>query len=1016
MIGFVAILGYIYGVNTLFGPAGYAVLAIHTALIFMLLGAGILCIRPTSGLMYVISSDGLGSLMSRRLFPILVIFSVVVGWLRLKGQNAGYYGTEFGLAIFTAGNVIVLAIVLLISAVWMNRADLARRRAEERDKELAAIVASSSDAIVGKTLEGIITSWNKGAEKLYGYTEAEVIGQHISILVPPMHAEDVSLFLAQIRRGIPVERFETTRWRKDKALVDVVLTISPVHDRDGKVVGASTVASDITERRQAEQRLSQSQAQLKSIIDSAMDAVITVNKDQNIVLFNASAERMFGYSADEAMGLPLESLVPVKSRTLLAGYIQDFSRTGSTATELGPLNGLRKEGAEFPIEASISQVEIAGKRLYTAMIRDITERVRADRALREQASVLNLTQVLVRDMDDRIVLWNRGAEKLYGFTLDEALGRTSHELLKTEFPEPLETIHEKLMATGEWEGELVHTKRDGSPIVVASVWTLERHSNGHPWRILESNTDITGRKRAEEATQLAQARLLSALEGGRMGTWIWEIAKNKIDWDEVLTGLFGHNPEEMAAGSLDPFLSWVHPQDRQRVQKEIEGILQSGTNYDSEYRLFRSDKQMVWINSRGRVERDAHGQAFRMTGICVDITDRKRMEEQLAQSQKMEALGTLAGGIAHDFNNILLAIGGNTSLAIEELPIEHPLQLSLSEIAKASARASSMVRQILAFSRRQTPDRKNVAVKSVVEEALALLRATLPMRIEIRTSFAPDLPAILADSTQVHQVIMNLGTNAARAMGENSGLLEITAKPFVVTPAFAATLPRLRSGVYAQIAVSDTGCGMDSAIKDRIFDPFFTTQDPGQGTGLGLSVVHGIMKDHDGAISCYSEPGKGTIFHLYFPASGATDGVKAAASAPLQGHGEHLLYVDDEDALVLLATRSLSKLGYKVTGHTNPAKALQVFKENPGQFSAVVTDLSMPGMSGAELAREIVAIRPDIPVVMTSGYIRPEDEAEAQKIGIREMILKPDTIEELAKALHRVFSSPKAEHEQINNS
>jgi PAS domain S-box-containing protein len=647
---------------------------------------------------------------------------------------------------------------------------------------------------------------------------------------------------------------------------------------------------------------------------------------------------------------------------------------------------------------------VDGNKFFTAIVRDVTERIRSDRALREQASVLDLTQVLVRDMDDRIVLWNRGAEKLYGFTLEESLGRISHELFKTEFPEPLQAIYEKLMDTGEWEGELTHSKRDGSQIVVASVWTLERHSNGQPWRILEANTDITARKRAEDAVQLAQARLLSALEGGRMGTWVWDIGKNKIDWDDALTVVFGRTAAEMAGGSLEPFLSWVHPQDRERVQAEIETILQNGTNYDSEYRLFRPDKTLVWIASRGRVERDTEGRAFRMTGICVNVTDRKKMEEQLLQSQKMESLGTLAGGIAHDFNNILLAIGGNASLAIEEVPADHPAQQSLSEIAKAGARASSLVRQILAFSRRQTPDRKRIDVRAVVEEALALLRATLPTRIDIRAHFAVDLPAIMGDSTQLHQVIMNLCTNAARAMGEQPGLLEVNAKPFNVTQEFAMSVARLREGEYVRISVSDNGCGMDTATAERIFDPFFTTQPPGQGTGLGLSVVHGIMKDHDGSIAVYSELGKGTIFHLYFPAAAAPVSKPAAPVAPPHGHGEHLLYVDDEEALVMLASRSLSRLGYRVTGRTNPAEAVQAFRENPAQFAAVITDLSMPGMSGAELARAILAIRPDVPVVMTSGYIRPEDELEARQIGVREVILKPDTIEELAKALHRVFA------------
>jgi PAS domain S-box-containing protein len=1011
VIATIAIFGYIYGVRV-FGVSAYATIAIHTAALFLLLGAGILSSHPDRGITAALTSDGLGGLMARRLLPLVLTLPVLIGWIRLQGQHAGLYGTEFGLALFTASNVIIIAAALWTSAVWLNRTDLARRQAEERDEQLAAIVHSSSEAMVGKTLDGTITSWNNSAQRLYGYSEEEAIGQNVSILSPNGDSAENSVKLDDIRKGLPIENFETMRRRKDKVLIHVSLTISPVRDREGNVIAASTVARDITARKQAEERLRQSQTQLKGIIDSAMDAVITVDQDQRVMMFNAAAEKMFGYPAKEIVGRQLANLIPQNLRGGHAEHIRNFGETGTTNRTMGAagtLKALRKDGTEFPIEASISQVKIGGEKLFTAIVRDVTERVRAERALREQASILDLTQVLVRDMDDRIVLWNRGAEKLYGYTLEEALGRSSHGLLRTEFPEPLNIIQERLMRTGEWEGELVHRKRDGSRIVVASVWTLERHLNGQPWRILEANTDITARKRAEEAVKLAQARLLSALEGGRMGTWVWDINKNTVDWDDAMGVLFGRSPSEMTGGSIEPFFSWLHPQDRERTRTAIEKALREGTNHDSEYRIHRPDGSLIWITSRGKVERDAQGNAFRMTGISVDVTDRKKMEEQLLQSQKMESLGTLAGGIAHDFNNILLAIGGNASMAIEDLAKDHPVQQSLQEIAKAGARASSLVRQILAFSRRQAPDRKRITVQPVVEEAIGMLRATLPARVEIRSNCAPDLPAIAADSTQLHQVIMNLCTNAARAMGEQGGILEVSAKPFKITVDLVAQLARVHEGNYVRLSVSDNGCGMEPAIVERIFDPFFTTQSPGQGTGLGLSVVHGIMKDHDGSISVYSEPGKGSIFHLYFPADGAATEKAREVAAPPRGNGEHLLYVDDEEALVVLATRSLGRLGYQITGHTDPVLALQAFRENPECFAAVVTDLSMPTMSGAELAHQVLAIRPDIPVVMTSGYIRPEDELEARRLGVRELILKPDTIEELAKALHRVFSGVTAE-------
>jgi PAS domain S-box-containing protein len=950
-----------------------------------------------------------------------------------------------------------------------------------------------------------------------------------------------------LRSGHRIEQFETQRQRKDGKVIYVSLAISPIHDHNGRMVGASTVARDITAQKQAEESLAQSQAQLKGIIDSAMDAVITVDQHQRILMFNPAAEKMFGYAGGEIKGETLERLIPLRFRADHEQHVRRFGATGTTSRAmgaLGALNGLRKDGREFPIEASISQVEIEGKKLFTAIIRDVTDRVRTEESLRQSEAQIKsiidsaMDALVTVDSQQQIVMFNPAAEKMFRCSASAALGsplerfipqrfRAAHAqhvrgfgetgttswgmgtrgILKglradgEEFPieasisqtissekklytaivrdvtererseQQLRETQEQLRlfveyapaaiamldynmnyvaASSRWMADYgiqggkiigrnhyevfpdipdawreIHRRCLAGEVArnEADLWTRSdgaaewvrwevrpwRKSNGVIGGLIIFSEVITERKRSEEALQLAQSRLLSALEGGRMGTWVWDIGSNQVVWDEAMSSLFGRTAEDLTGGSIEPFFSWLHPQDRERTRAALENAVREGSTYDAEYRLFRPDQSMVWVAARGRVENDAQGRAFRMTGVCIDITDRKKIEEQLLQAQKMESLGTLAGGIAHDFNNILLAIGGNAHLAIEELPPEHPAQTSLREIAKAGTRATNLVRQILSFSRRQAPDRKPVKVQPVVEEALALLRATLPARIEIRSTFATDLPSILADSTQLHQVVMNLATNAVRAMGEQPGALEVMVKPVTITPDFAAPNIKLKAGEYVRLSISDTGCGMDAAILERIFDPFFTTQAPGPGTGLGLSVVHGIMKDHEGAISVYSEPGKGTIFHLYFPAISEGAETAKAPVAPRHGRGQRVLYVDDEEALVLLATRSLGRLGYQVAGETDPVRALQLFRKNPAQFDAVVTDLSMPGMSGSELARQMMEVRPGIPVVMMSGYLRPEDEEEARRMGVRDLILKPDTIEDLAQSLDRLFSAISAE-------
>jgi PAS domain S-box-containing protein len=491
-----------------------------------------------------------------------------------------------------------------------------------------------------------------------------------------------------------------------------------------------------------------------------------------------------------------------------------------------------------------------------------------------------------------------------------------------------------------------------------------------------------------------------------MGTWTWDIARKEISWDESMATLVGHPVDEVREGNLEPVFSWIHPDDREAARAALEAAVRDKTKYEVQYRLVRPDGKVVWISARGRLEMDDRGNPRRMTGVCVDVTSQKMLQESLFQSQKMQALGTLAGGIAHDFNNIILAIGGNASLAIEDLAPDHPAMKSLQEISKASARASSLVRRILAFSRRQSANRKVLNLQPVVQEALGLLRSTLPARIEIRANFADGLPPISADSTQIHQVIMNLGTNAARAIGDANGTLEVNAVLVKIDAEDPTPRHRLKEGHYLRVSMSDTGCGMDKVTQERVFDPFFTTQMPGQGTGLGLSVVDGIMKDHEGSISLYSEPGKGTIFHLYFPAVVNADRVSldAKESPPMPGNNERILYVDDEEALIRLASRALKKLGYDVTAFAHPAEALQAFRERPDKFDAVVTDISMQGMSGMELAQQLRMARPSVPIILTSGYIRKEDQEAASLLGINELVLKPDTIDELVRALQRSLS------------
>jgi len=374
-------------------------------------------------------------------------------------------------------------------------------------------------------------------------------------------------------------------------------------------------------------------------------------------------------------------------------------------------------------------------------------------------------------------------------------------------------------------------------------------------------------------------------------------------------------------------------------------------------------------------------------------------------------LRVLSGGIAHDFNNILSAMSGYVELARLELPSGHPVQESLNYIAKGCVRATELVRRIVAFSHAQETRQEALCLQPAVEETLKLLRSTLPATLELRTHFQPDLPPVSIQSSQLHQIVVNLATNAAYAVGSQSGWIEFRLEGVTVDEQLQASAPGLPPGRHVCLSVRDNGCGMDRPTQAKIFDPFFSTKPFGQGTGLGLAVVHGIVQSCGGAIVVDSQPGVGTAFRLFFPVveHPSEKPVPAAKAIPV-GRGAHVLYVDDEEPLVFLAKRMLQRLGYIVTGFTDPAGAVQAFQSRPHDFDAVITDLSMPGMSGYDLAKKILEIRPDMPIVMTSGYVRPEDQEAALGLGIRALIFKPNTVDELASAVDRILGSCQTVH------
>ncbi|MBL0125433.1 MAG: PAS domain S-box protein [Betaproteobacteria bacterium] len=663
------------------------------------------------------------------------------------------------------------------------------------------------------------------------------------------------------------------------------------------------------------------------------------------------------------------------------------------------------------------------------MMRDVfASHRRAAESLRIISATAN-DAIIVLDRLGKITVWNQAAQTIFGYSEQEAQGKKLSELIVPERLRPdFENMFSQFSADGQRSvrsspADLAGLRKDGKEIV--TEYSISNANVEGEWHAIYIVRDLTARRRAEEALRRVEARQ------GKMFANIGDVIVI-IDREGIIKyqspnieKWFGWKPDEVVGVS-----TWdnLYPDDLDATQNFFRALLKgpdaTGT---TECRYRCKDLSYRWIAiTVVNLLHDPDIQGF--LGNYHDITERKRaetihasLEAQLRESQKMEAIGTLAGGIAHDFNNALATILGNTELARQDVSA-NPLALeSLEEIRKAGSRARGLVQQILSFSRRQPTERKRLTLASVVEECARLLRATLPSRLSLEVNCDADVPPVLADATQIQQVVINLATNAMQAMPSGHGRIAIQLDTVELDAAWVERHPvsralyEKRPGRTARLMVSDNGPGMDAATLSRIFEPFFTTKAVDEGTGLGLSVVHGIVQAHEGAIEVESQPGIGSIFTLYLPivtedAGTPRDDTNVAASAPAHtgdeaataNGGPHILYLDDDESLVFLVQRLLERRGFRVSGYTDQREALDAIRAKPALFDLVVTDYNMPGMSGLDVARTAREIRADLPIAIASGFIDEALRTQAEGAGVRELIFKANAVEDLCDAFARL--------------
>jgi PAS domain S-box-containing protein len=515
----------------------------------------------------------------------------------------------------------------------------------------------------------------------------------------------------------------------------------------------------------------------------------------------------------------------------------------------------------------------------------------------------------------------------------------------------------------------------------------------------------------ERALRDSEERYALAMEGANEGHWDWDLATDRLFLSSTMAMLEGRAKGHVTTTRA----AWatqieIQPDDKTRLDAAVREHLAGRTpGFECEYRVRNGDWR--WLLARGRCLRDERGKPYRFVGSTIDVTaqkqaqmDREQLEAQLRQSQKMEAMGTLAGGIAHDFNNILGAILGYGELAQQQSAPESALRRYIDNVMHAAGRAKALVDRILGFSRSGLGERSPVRIQSVVEETLELIAASLPAGIRLEKTLAAGDAALIGDSTHLHQVAMNLCTNAVHAM-DHGGVLSVLLERADLTEAQTMSRGTLSPGPYIRLVIKDTGVGIPAEMVERIFDPFFTTRGVGKGTGLGLSLVHGIVTDLGGAIHVRSVIGEGTAFEIWLPVT--TEAGKPAVETVRElprGRGETVMIVDDEPMLVALAEEMLAGLGYEPVGFESSTIALRVFRDKPQRFDLVLTDEAMPDIVGTEFAREIRLLRPDIPVILMSGHGGAPLEQRAEAIGVKQVLHKPlqraDLAESLARALY----------------
>ncbi|NTV05832.1 MAG: PAS domain S-box protein [Chlorobiaceae bacterium] len=790
----------------------------------------------------------------------------------------------------------------------------------------------------------------------------------------------------------------------------------PEFARKGLETITSHIGSAIMQARQ-EEEIAEAKSNLESLFDTIDDLLFIIDNSGKIIHTNAAVTKKLGYSAETLRNKHVLHIHPEEQWDIAKNNIEDIL-AGNKGSSLIPLK--TNSGSLIPVETKITRGIWNNKPVLFGISRDFSERILSEKTLREsEKRFRELTELLPlalfeTDLSGIVTYTNQKSLDVFGYTPDD----TDQKFFAINFWSSQDAKKamdnaETIIQGNNISEEYTAIRKDGSTFA-AQVYSLPIIKNGLANGMRSLVVDLTELKKAEQAlrTSEVQKRIVQefkALINNIPGAVYRTNDEGKTTMLSMIHDVQRDYTKEEFEHELFGTGAIIHPEDRNTVYTSNQNLRSVKTSQTLYYRIIMKNGTVKWLEDRKTSVFSMNNVFTGIDGILFDITERimaqkenQQLESSLRKAQRLETIGTLAGGIAHDFNNILTPILGYAEMGVMSLTNNEYQQEYFNEISKAAERAKNLVAQILTFSKTQENTQNIVSVQEIVDEALKLLRPSIPSTITIEKHLDKTCRNILADPSQIHQVILNLCTNAFHAMEDSGGTLTIELKEIIPDTRLLKQLPRLHANSYVKLSISDTGIGMSERTIERIFEPFFTTKSVNKGTGLGLSVVHGIITSFKGEITVESESEKGTTFSVYLPVVNEQVVQTALSEFCAKGYGR-ILFVDDEPTVLKMITMIITKLGFKVQALSSPLQAIELFRKNPEHFDLLITDLTMPEMTGIELAEEMHKISPQLPVILMTGYEKDIETTPLSQYGICKFLKKPIKLTEMAATINDVF-------------